>query len=264
MFRKKLAALILGVSIAISPLAVQASGTNIDRSQVENGIVKVNFESDKGSAAAVRVQKGNEKKDHILGGNNSFPLQFGKGEYTITLLESAGNNKFRQVEKQVVEFKAENEKAMYLRSVQSLNWNENMKAVKIAKELTKNAKTDREKVEIIHDYIIKNIKYDDHKALNVKPGYLASIDLTLEEGKGICYDYSALFAGMTRSLDIPTKLVEGKKNDIKELHAWNQVYIAETNEWIIVDTTYDAAYVKANAPVEMIKNANEYKVQRAY
>lgn len=264
MLKKRLAALILGLSLAISPLAVEASGSTIDQSQVNRGLVKINFESKKGLTSAVRVQKGNEKKDHILGGNNSFPLQFGEGKYTVLVLESAGNNKFRQVEKQEIEFKVENEEEIYLGSVQSLNWNKDMKAVKKAKELTKDLKTDREKIAKLHEYIRKNIKYENEKALSVKPGYLASIDLTLEEGKGICYDYSALFAGMARSLDIPTKLVEGRKNDIKVLHAWNEVYLRETKEWVIVDTTYDAAYVDSNIPVEMIKNSKEYKVEKEY
>ena len=51
---------------------------------------------------------------------------------------------------------------------------------------------------------------------------------------------------MLRSVGVPTKLVMGRKNDIKEYHAWNQVYLADNNEWINIDTTYDAGLKKMN------------------
>ncbi len=47
---------------------------------------------------------------------------------------------------------------------------------------------------------------------------------------------------MLRSIDIPTKLVMGYKNDIEKYHAWNEVYL--DGKWINLDTTYDSAYVQ--------------------
>ena len=264
MFRKYVTMVMVAITILLSSMVVEAQVPNIDKNQLSSGIIGINFISSKNLKSAVRIQKGDEKKDHILGTNNSFPLQFGEGEYTITVLESAGGNKFRQIEKQTVNFKPESKNDLYLQSVQMINWNKDMVAIKKAEELTKTSKTDKEKVTEIYKYIIKNINYDKDKALNVKPGYISSIDLTLQEGQGICYDYSALFASMTRSLNIPTKLVEGRNNDIEEYHAWNQVYLQETNEWITIDTTYDRVYKKANKSISMIKNPKEYKVEKEY
>ena len=261
MLKKTTTMLIIMISLIMSSIAVQAA-SNIDITQVNAGVVNVSFKSN--TTTAVRIAKGSQQKDHILKNEASFPLQFGEGQYTVMLLEDTGGGQFRIVEKQDLNFSPENKNDIYLQSVQAVNWNKDMKAIKIAKEITKNAKTDKEKVTMLHDYIVNKIVYDDAKALSVKPGYLSSIDATLESGQGICTDYSALFAGMVRSLNIPTKLVEGRKNDIAELHAWNQVYLSETKEWVIIDTTYDAAVKKANGTIKMIKDAKEYKATKEY
>lgn len=79
---------------------------------------------------------------------------------------------------------------------------------------------------------------------------------------GICYDYSALFAGMLRSLGIPTKLVKGYKNDMREYHAWNEVLVGEN--WVIIDTTYDAALNSQKNKPNMYKSTSEYSKQREY
>ena len=91
---------------------------------------------------------------------------------------------------------------------------------------------------------------------------MPNIEQTLKSKSGICYDYAALMAGMLRSLNIPTKLVKGYKNDLNNYHAWNEVLIED--KWVIIDTTYDAAFVKANREVDMIKSLNEYNKIREY
>lgn len=248
----------------MSSIAVQAVGSAMDIDNIKNGIVSISYKSPTNATTAVRIEKSGEKKDHILEDKANFPLQFGEGEYTITLLEGAGGNKFRIIESQKIKFQSENKNNIYLQTMEMINWNKDMNSIKKAKEITKNSKTDKEKITKIYDYIVENIVYDNNKAKTVQPGYLSSIDLTLKEGQGICYDYSALLAGMARSLNIPTKLVEGRKNDIKEYHAWNQVYLKETDEWIVIDTTYDAGLKKGNATTEMIKDSKEYKVEKQY
>ena len=69
---------------------------------------------------------------------------------------------------------------------------------------------------------------------------------------------------MLRSLNIPTKLEMGYKNDIKTYHAWNKVYLKESDEWVIIDTTYDSAFVKEDMKVTMTKNEKEYTVEKQY
>src|SRR5699024_7509185 len=117
-----------------------------------------------------------------------------------------------------------------------------------------------EKIKIIYNYITNNIKYDNEKAYIVQADYIPSIDDTFKFQSGICYDYAVLTAAMLRSLDIPTKLLMGYKSDIEKYHAWNEAYI--NGKWIIIDTTYDSAYVQNEVPIAMIKDSNEYKVEK--
>ena len=265
MLKKSIMTLMMVMILSLSAIVgVEAAASSIDKSKLSSGIININYKSPKNLKTAVSISKGGQKSDHILGANNNFPLQFGEGEYTITVLESAGGNKFRQIEKEVVNFKATNKTDLYLGSIQMINWNENMNSIKKAKELTKDAKTDKEKLIAIHGYIVNNVKYDHEKAKLVQAGYVSSLEETLRTGQAICYDYSALMAGMLRSVGLPTKLVTGRNAEITEYHAWNQVYLKETNEWVLVDATYDAGYKAGNADTPMIKNQADYTVEKEY
>ncbi|MCI9382900.1 MAG: transglutaminase domain-containing protein, partial [Lachnospiraceae bacterium] len=76
--------------------------------------------------------------------------------------------------------------------------------------------------------------------------YLPDVDATLQERKGICFDYSALFAAMLRAQDIPVRLAIGYVQPDNIYHAWNQVYL--DGEWVWMDSTFgpESAYTEEN------------------
>ncbi|SDY73475.1 Transglutaminase-like superfamily protein [Proteiniborus ethanoligenes] len=264
MLKRNLVIFSLIATIILSSTVAFASTSNIDKSQLESGLISINYTPKKDVATKVMISKGDVKYTYDIKAYNSFPLQLGDGKYTVSILENVDGNKYRQVEKEEINLKLSNANTVFLQSSQIVNWNENMDAIKKANELTKGAKNDNEKVIAIYNYIVNNISYDNEKAVSVQAGYIPSIDSTLNEQKGICYDYSALFAAMLRSVDVPTKLVMGRKNDIEAYHAWNQVYLKDTNEWIIIDTTYDASMKKGKSATSMIKSEKEYTVEKQY
>lgn len=268
MFKRRIITFLIIIILISFALPVFAQNTiissNFDISGLNNGLININYNHKTNNKMKVMISKGDSKYTYDLKSNNSFPLQLGNGKYTISILENVEGNKYRLLEKEDITLKLEDSNKVYLQSIQLINWNENMEAIKKAKELTENVKNDKEKVEIIYSYIVKNISYDNEKAKNVQAGYVPTIDETLKSSKGICYDYSALLAGMLRSVGVPTKLVMGRKNDIKEYHAWNQVYLKETKQWLNIDTTYDSAYVQNNRSIPMIKNSKEYSIEKEY
>lgn len=69
---------------------------------------------------------------------------------------------------------------------------------------------------------------------------------------------------MLRSVNVPVKLMTGYKNDVKAYHAWNQVYLSESNSWMIVDTTYDSLKKLYKNPYTMSKSAGDYKISKHY
>lgn len=192
-----------------------------------------------------------------------FPLQMGNGNYTVRIMENTEGNKYRTVSTKTIELNLANPEAVFLNSIQEINWDESMEAIKMAKALTKGMTSDQEKVNAIYNYITKNISYDRKKVNTLTTFYLPNIDSTLKDGQGICYDYSSLFASMLRSVGVSTKMVKGYTSELpNEYHAWNEVNI--DGQWKVIDTTFDAVYVQANRKVSQFKDASKYDGTKFY
>ncbi len=69
-----------------------------------------------------------------------FPLQLGNGEYTISVLENTAGNKYKLVKKETITLSLKDGKAVYLNSIQNIEWTSASSAIIKAKELTKNTK----------------------------------------------------------------------------------------------------------------------------
>lgn len=171
---------------------------------------------------------------------------------------------YKVLQQESVSLQLKDSNDVYLQSIQNVAWKEDMDIIKKAKDLTRNAKSNLEKANIIHDYITHNIKYDYDRQKTVVLGHIPSVEETSETKSGICYDFASITAGMLRSLGIPTKLETGDSLDITGPHAWNRVYLAETKEWIILDTAFDSVYVANNQNVKMIKDPNRYTTKKIY
>lgn len=117
---------------------------------------------------------------------------------------------------------------------------------KKAKELTKNAKSSREKAKRIYTWISENINYDDNKAENISEKtsqYKSGAIEAFGTRKGICFDYSCLYVAMAREAGLKVRIVTGEGFNGKEWgpHSWNEVYLPEKNQWITVDSTFGKA-----------------------
>ena len=122
-----------------------------------------------------------------------------------------------------------------------------------AKEITGGCENEGDVVRAVYTWVCENVSYDEAKAarLSSTTGYVPDPDATLEEGSGICLDYSALAGAMLRSLGIPCRVVTGYVDPGDLYHAWNAVYIdgawhgvqvrVEPGTWSRVDTTFGAA-----------------------
>ncbi len=266
MFKKQIFIPLLSFVLMFSFMVdmVQASGSDFYSEDLEHGIISIQYLPKSDSNTKVIIQKGNQKYIYDLNSNNTFPLQLGNGNYTISVLEQKSGNKYKLINKDTVNLNIKNENVVYLQSIQSIHWDKDMKAIQKAKALTKNSKSDQEKIEAIYNYIVKNISYDKKKSANINADYIPSIEKTFTTSKGICYDYSALFAAMLRSVDIPAKLAMGYGKDIDEYHAWNQVYFKDSKQWVTIDTTYDAGFKDSKSKKSMIKEAADYSVEKIY
>lgn len=99
------------------------------------------------------------------------------------------------------------------------------------------------KAKKLYDWEGQNIAYDYNKAnlvLNNNFDIQSGAIPTFESRKGICFDYATLYVAMARANNIKVRLVTGEGfNGVSWVsHAWNMVYIPETDKWINVDTTF--------------------------
>jgi transglutaminase-like putative cysteine protease len=247
--------------IVISTVAF-ADGGSVFKVNSELGTVSVNYNAADYSDLKVLVKKGTEQYVYNLyDSQEEFALQMGNGQYTFGLYQRVQGNKYRKITATSAYVTVE-EMTVYTATVQNIAWSEDSEAVILAKELTAEAKTDREKFEAVYDYVINNMSYDYQKAATVGSRYIPNNTAMLESNKGICYDYSSLMASMLRSLEIPTKLVEGHSTYTSVYHAWNEVFI--DGEWITVDTTVDAQLANRNIEYAIEKSTADYAAAKSF
>ncbi len=214
--------------------------SEIDASHTEDGYIKVRYLKETTKKLKVMIEKGQGKYTYDLnnkGEYDVYPLQMGDGSYKIRVFENISGDKYAAKQTVTINIKLKDVKAPFLAPNQMVNYSDTSEAIKKAAELTQGLTNDLEKVDVIYDYIISNIKYDTEKAKTVKSGYLPVVDDILKSNKGICFDYASLMAAMLRSLDIPAKLVTGYSSKLNVFHAWNEVYTDETG-WIKLNEMY--------------------------
>ena len=99
-------------------------------------------------------------------------------------------------------------------------------------DIDKIIKSNREKVEVIHDYIINHTKYDKDYADNKNKKYQSNTAFgALEEGYAICSGYADSMMLFLEKFGIKNYKIASNN------HVWNYVYI--DNKWYHLDLTWD-------------------------
>lgn len=117
---------------------------------------------------------------------------------------------------------------------------------KKAESIVKKESTDRGKAEKIYKWVGSSIRYDEAKAdmvINEEKGYESGAIPTFSSKKGICFDYTCLYTAMAKSVGLKTRIIVGRAFNGEEYvsHAWNEVYLADEEKWINVDSTFYAS-----------------------
>lgn len=195
--------------------------------------------------AVVQKEGGKMYQYDVPEGDNMFllPLTEGNGTYKLYICKNVKDTKYSVVESASVTLSLSDENDAFLKSSVIINWNITNEAIKKAQKLTEDLDSDESRIKAIHEYIVTNYSYDYDKAAIVnndnKTAYVPDVDDTYATKTGICYDLSALFAAMLRSIDIPAKVVTGYTVKNVSYHAWNKIYYIPDENWRTVDVTYD-------------------------
>lgn len=116
-----------------------------------------------------------------------------------------------------------------------------------AKEIVGPSRTDEEKAKLLYQWIGTRIQYDHEKVrMYEEENYWKeqTPEDTFATRKGVCIDYSRLYAVMARSVGLKVKVVTGLGYDGQGgygPHAWNEVYLAGQEQWVPLDTTWAKA-----------------------
>ena len=129
--------------------------------------------------------------------------------------------------------------------IQSNHW----EIMQYAERITKDSKTDYEKLLAIHDWVASYLHYDFDVYYGRKPHDSPSATTALQNKRAVCGGYANLTAAFLRSVGIPTRVVSGfllgrssagvwtDNFDLTRQgnHAWNEAYVDGC--WIILDVT---------------------------
>lgn len=214
----------------------------IDYSNASQGYLQAKLLHESDKRVRIGITKdgvGNIAYDFTKTGEyETFPFDRGSGSYLIKVYLNISGKKYAVILTQTIDVQLESEQLPFLYPNQIVDYNQNSEAVKKAFELTKDDDTVLKRIATLYNYVVDNVSYDEDKAEKVSDIYvLPIVDKTLDEKKGICFDYAALLAAMLRSQQIPTRLVTG--NTTIEYHAWVEVYI-QGKGWITPDVLLNA------------------------
>ena len=141
---------------------------------------------------------------------------------------------------------------------QATLWDAN--TLKLADEICVDCDTDEEKVKAIYKWMIHNFEYDYECEPLIQ---YFNVRKTLTTRKGICYDFTHLFAAFCRSQSIPCYAVDGAPyNPTMDYHTWNRVYF--DGSWWNIDVTVDIVRTKNQKEVYGFKYIEHEYLQDDY
>ncbi|WAH39091.1 transglutaminase domain-containing protein [Alicyclobacillus dauci] len=113
----------------------------------------------------------------------------------------------------------------------------------LSHQITHGISDPKAKAKALYEWEIHHVKYDwkkyDDYVYHGKWDQQSPLQ-TLQTGKGVCADYALLYADLAHASGLSVKIDEGIGGTAQNngSHAWNEVYIPNENQWIMVDTTW--------------------------
>ncbi|MEF3303619.1 transglutaminase domain-containing protein [Paenibacillus sp. GYB003] len=113
-----------------------------------------------------------------------------------------------------------------------------------AKQITASKTSDEAKARALYQWVGSRVQYDWDKVRLYEEKRIwkeQTPEETFATRKGVCIDYSRLYAVMARAVGLDVKVVTGLGYDGQGgygPHAWNEVYLAESKEWVPLDSTW--------------------------
>ncbi len=107
--------------------------------------------------------------------------------------------------------------------------------------------------EKLYDFVCNTLIYDEERLSGKGLDYLYASDI-LQRGKGVCADYSILYAALCRAAGIPARFIQGipvftiltkDDNRMSYGHAWVEIKLPGYG-WIPIDITTESGFMSYN------------------
>jgi len=227
---------------------------------VEDSSVTLNVDFEKAiDNALICIEKGDQYGEFLYKVNSDkfngkVYLPYGSGKYKVKVLVPIGSITQRTVYGKHCEYTIINKDTRdmsYLLPSGSVE-SDSEEIIRLAEEITKNAKDDMERIKLIHKWVATNIAYDTEAYFSGDIREYSAIE-TLNRKKAVCNGYARLTAALCRAVGIRTKIITGVAiyadmgqnwkdvNTEVPNHAWNEAFV--DGRWVVMDTTWDAGYI---------------------
>lgn len=182
---------------------------------------------------------GDSDKNMLL--NNLDSVKWKSSKKKVATVSSAGKVKAKKAGKATITATANGKKYKY--KVKVYKKTEKNRVTQIIKSTVKKGMTKYQKIKAVHDWFIKNVKYDYYHYLAGK------VPMVSHKAKGallkrvaVCDGYAYAFQKVMKKLGIGCRFVVGSSGGGG--HAWNMVKVG--GKWYHVDVTFDDPIVNGS------------------
>lgn len=111
-----------------------------------------------------------------------------------------------------------------------------IKIYDLAETITKDCTTDSQRINAVHDWMVRNIAYDyDNYLAGTIPDRSGTQEGAILYGKAVCGGYAVTFCSFMDALGIECEYISGEGNGGG--HGWNRVML--NGRWRYIDVTWD-------------------------
>jgi hypothetical protein len=225
-------------AIAISGVtSMYGQGDNIAidyTADMEQGVLLIGTTGTKNDVSIGVIKNGETDNYRLKSGESTqLPFNKGDGDYDVVVRAYVEGNLTEPIWRESLQVKMPDSDNPWLSPSKIVNWSEDMRLTETAAALKK--ESDGETAMAFLEYIVDNKAYDE--TIIPPPGYIPDLERVYQEENGICYDFTALYTAMCRSVGIPCKLVMGYVDYTEGVyHSWCYVYA--DGAWKMVDPIY--------------------------
>ncbi len=218
---------------------VASKGSKAYQYALDNDLVVTTGSETKLERSHCYLLPGDTEKNLLL--NNIFGIKWKSSKKSVVSISAGGKMKAKKKGTATITATADGEK--YSCKVTVYGKTVGKRVNQIVKSVTRRDMTQYEKVKAVHNWMIRNVKYDYYRLLRGKiPKVSHTAKGALINKVAVCDGYAYAFQMVMKKLKIPCRFVVGRSGGVG--HGWNMVRLG--GKWYHIDVTFDDPIVNGS------------------